>query len=119
MYDYNKNGALDSNGKLRVLNGFDAVSQAISNWIHVALSERIMYPEEGNNVIYFLGKKMNSDTISELESRIQTGISEDFGNFVTVKDASILPVPEEATLQISVTVTWQQTTATVTTNLTV
>ena len=117
MYDYDKTGTLDPNGKLRVLDGFDAIAQAIENWMYMALSERIMYPEEGNNLIYFLGKKMNADGIADLQSKISSGIEEDFGKFVTVQQTTVIPVPEEATIHIEVTVTWRQVTKTIETNI--
>lgn len=117
MYDYDKNGTIDYQGKLTVLSGFDAVSQAMENWVYVALSERVMYPEEGNNLIYYIGKKMDTETISQLEQNIASGIEEDFGSLVSVLTAEVTPVYDQGAINISITVKWRQKTKTVSTNL--
>lgn len=117
MYDYDKKGSLDSNGRLKVLDGFDAIAQAIENWMYVAISERIMYPEEGNNMLYYLGKKMNNDAIQSIKSKLIEGIDEDFGDYVTIQDASVIPIPEEAVIHISLVVKWRQVIRIIETNI--
>lgn len=105
MYDYDSTGTLDPNGKLSVLSGRTALGRAIDNWIYTSISERIMYPEEGGNLIYYLGKPMHEDMLGELREKIQAGLENDFGTNIVVHSVTVKDIPNEETIAITTVVT--------------
>lgn len=82
---------LNKDGVLKVLEGAEAIENAIKQWITSFRGEYIRNPSKGGYITYWLMKPMNNDTQRAIRESIIEGIMEDFSPEIRIKTLEVTP----------------------------
>lgn len=78
IVDYAIEGGFDSQGKLKKLWGYEALSNAIKVWLEAEQGEFYGFPNRSGSVVKWLSKPMSDDTRDGIELSIRNGLINDF-----------------------------------------
>jgi len=78
IVDYALEGGFDSQGKLKKLWGYEALSNAIKVWLESEEGEFYGFPTRSGSVVKWLNKPMSDDTKNSIEASIRNGLTNDF-----------------------------------------
>lgn len=89
--DFPMNAETNGDGVLKVLEGHEAVENAIRQWISSFRGEYIRNPSRGGYVTYWLLKPMNEDTRRAIKESIREGFYEDFSPEIEIRKLEVTP----------------------------
>jgi hypothetical protein len=103
VFDYSRQGTIDSQGNVVQLKGKDAILEALKNWI--SSSPRDFFREKKGGIIQpLLLKPINSNSDELIESAIRDGIQRDFDLNLVIQQLIVTSIPEERIRRIKLTV---------------
>lgn len=89
--DFSIDAEIDVRGKLVILEGKDAVENALRQWLVSFRGEQIRRPNKGGYVTQWLLKPVNERTRVAIERAIRDGLYEDFTPEIVVDVLEVTP----------------------------
>lgn len=101
--DYSIYADTDAQGVLKVLQGREAVENALRMWLVSFPGEVIRMPRKGGYVTKWLFKPMNEDTQQYIKEAIIEGINEDFPIALRLREVEVIPQYDRSEWEINIT----------------
>lgn len=83
--DYTVEGDVDGRGLLEVVDGVEAVRNAIHIWVCSFTGERVRDPGSGGLITRWLFKPLTEDTREEIIIAIRIGLEEEFSPYLKIR----------------------------------